>query len=366
MWKSNWPPSNWKTCSRKRKLRNLIWRTVLQSWPSWGTLTMERHLYWTVSVRPESRKAKRGITQHIGAYHVEAGGQNITLDTGTRSLHQHGARGAHCTDIVILVVAADDDVQPQTIEAINHAKAANVPIIVAINKIDRPQADINKIQQSLLEHELIPENLGGSTIFVNVSATRGDGVDELLEMIQLQAEVLELKSTSKGFSGESSSRARSAGARERWARCWFNAMMKIGDYLYAGDPWQGPLHVQWIRESKKRSGPVDSFEISGWSDQPEVGEQFITLEDERTVANCGRTDPTAKRKNVGKQQKMQLENVFSQLDEQDQVEIRLLIKAMFRDRLKRFKVPWSSLETIRSQSMSSTPVSAISRPPTSL
>ena len=136
---------------------------------------------------------------------------------------------------MILVVAADDDVQPQTIEAINHAKAANVPIIVAINKIDRPQADINKIQQSLLEHELIPENLGGSTIFVNVSATRGDGVDELLEMIQLQAEVLELKSTSKGFSRgvviESKVRR---GQGTMGTVLVQRGMMKIGDYFVCG------------------------------------------------------------------------------------------------------------------------------------
>ena len=273
-----------------------------------------------------------GITQHIGAYHVEAGGQNITfLDTpGHEAFTNMRARGAHCTDIVILVVAADDDVQPQTIEAINHAKAANVPIIVAINKIDRPQADINKIQQSLLEHELIPENLGGSTIFVNVSATRGDGVDELLEMIQLQAEVLELKSTSKGFSRgvviESKVRR---GQGTMGTVLVQRGMMKIGDYFVCGVT-HGRVRSMFNEygKAKKEAGPSIPVEISGWSDQPEVGEQFITLEDERTARQIAeeRTQQQ-KEKNVGKQQKMQLENVFSQLDEQDQVEIRLLIKA---------------------------------------
>ncbi len=201
-----------------------------------------------------------GITQHIGAYHVEAGGQNITfLDTpGHEAFTNMRARGAHCTDIVILVVAADDDVQPQTIEAINHAKAANVPIIVAINKIDRPQADINKIQ---------------------VLVQRG--------------------------------------------------MMKIGDYFVCGVT-HGRVRSMFNEygKAKKEAGPSIPVEISGWSDQPEVGEQFITLEDERTARQIAeeRTQQQ-KEKNVGKQQKMQLENVFSQLDEQDQVEIRLLIKA---------------------------------------
>ena len=231
---------------------------------------------------------------------------------------------------MILVVAADDDVQPQTIEAINHAKAANVPIIVAINKIDRPQADINKIQQSLLEHELIPENLGGSTIFVNVSATRGDGVDELLEMIQLQAEVLELKSTSKGFTRgvviESKVRR---GQGTMGTVLVQRGMMKIGDYFVSGVT-HGRVRSMFNEygKAKNEAGPSIPVEISGWSDQPEVGEQFITLDDERTARQIAeeRTQQQ-KEKNVGKQQKMQLENVFSQLDEQDQVEIRLLIKA---------------------------------------
>jgi len=142
-----------------------------------------------------------GITQHIGAYHLEVKGNQVTfLDTpGHEAFTSMRARGANITDIVVLVVASDDKVQPQTVEAIQHARAANVPIIVAVNKIDRPESDPIRIQQELLSHELIPEDLGGSTIFVKVSAKTGDGIDELLEMIHLQAEILELKSTSKGF-----------------------------------------------------------------------------------------------------------------------------------------------------------------------
>ena len=142
-----------------------------------------------------------GITQHIGAYHLEVKGNQVTfLDTpGHEAFTSMRARGANITDIVVLVVASDDKVQPQTVEAIQHARAANVPIIVAVNKIDRPESDPLRIQQELLSHELIPEDLGGSTIFVKVSAKTGDGIDELLEMIHLQAEILELKSTSKGF-----------------------------------------------------------------------------------------------------------------------------------------------------------------------
>ena len=273
-----------------------------------------------------------GITQHIGAYHVEAGGQKITfLDTpGHEAFTNMRARGAHCTDIVILVVAADDNVQPQTIEAINHAKAANVPIIVAINKIDRPQADIGKIQQSLLEHELIPENLGGSTLFVNVSATRGDGVDELLEIIQLQAEVLELKSTSKGMSrGVTIESKVRRGQGTMGTVLVQRGLLKIGDYFVCGSTY-GRVRSMFNEygKPKKEAGPSIPVEISGWSDQPEVGEQFIVIEDERTARQIAeeRTQQQ-KEQNVGKQQKMQLDNIFSQLDDQEQVELRLLIKA---------------------------------------
>ena len=142
-----------------------------------------------------------GITQHIGAYHLKAGGNRVTfLDTpGHEAFTSMRARGANITDIVVLVVAADDKVQPQTIEAIQHARAADVPIIVAVNKIDRPESDPMRIQQELLSHELIPEDLGGSTIFVKVSAKTGEGIDELLEMIHLQSEILELKATPKGL-----------------------------------------------------------------------------------------------------------------------------------------------------------------------
>ena len=141
-----------------------------------------------------------GITQHIGAYTIDSEGRQITfLDTpGHAAFSQMRSRGAHITDIVILVVAADDGVKPQTKEAIEHAKMANVPIIVAINKIDKPEADIEKVRNELMTEEILPEELGGEYLFVNLSAQTGEGVNELLETILLQAEVLDLKAPNEG------------------------------------------------------------------------------------------------------------------------------------------------------------------------
>ena len=152
-----------------------------------------------------SQKEAGGITQHIGAYKVQVGDEIITfIDTpGHEAFTQMRARGAKVTDIVILVVAADDGIMPQTVEAINHCKSANVPIIVAVNKIDKPEANIDKVKQELTEYEIIAEDWGGSTVFVNVSAKTGEGIDELLEMIILTADIQELtadkKFASKGY-----------------------------------------------------------------------------------------------------------------------------------------------------------------------
>ena len=158
-------------------------------------MTTVKHLFWTASEHHVTDREAGGITQHIGAYTVSINKQKITfLDTpGHEAFTAMRMRGANATDIAILVVAADDGVMPQTVEAINHAKAAGVEIIVAINKIDKPGANIERVKQELSEYELIPEDWGGSTVFVPVSAKNNEGIDDLLEMILLTSEVLELK-----------------------------------------------------------------------------------------------------------------------------------------------------------------------------
>ncbi len=273
-----------------------------------------------------------GITQHIGAYHVPAGDQHITfLDTpGHEAFTAMRARGANVTDIVVLIVAADDDVQPQTVEAIHHAQAAEVPIIVAINKIDRPQSNPQKIQQGLLEHELIPEDLGGNTIFVNVSAKTGEGIDALLEMIQLQAEVLELKSTKHG-------NARGVIIESQVRRGQGNistvlvqrGTLKIGNHFVAGTTF-GRVRSMFNEygKSKKQAEPSIPVEITGCSQLPEVGVEFVVLEDERTARQIAEERlQKQKEQNVARQQKTNLDNLFQQMQGGEPLELRLLIKA---------------------------------------
>jgi translation initiation factor IF-2 len=226
-----------------------------------------------------------GITQHIGAYHLKVGGNSITfLDTpGHEAFTSMRARGANITDIVVLVVAADDKVQPQTVEAIQHARAADVPIIVAINKIDRPESDPTRIQQELLVHELIPEDLGGSNIFVKVSAKTGEGIDELLELIHLQAEILELKSTPEG-----SARGTIIESRVRKGQGPVGTVLvqrgtiKISDYFVMGSI-HGRIRAMFSETGVplEKAGPSIPVEISGLSNVPEVGEMFVVLDDEK-------------------------------------------------------------------------------------
>ncbi|MDP7622044.1 MAG: translation initiation factor IF-2, partial [SAR324 cluster bacterium] len=228
-----------------------------------------------------------GITQHIGAYHLKVGGNSITfLDTpGHEAFTSMRARGANITDIVVLVVAADDKVQPQTIEAIQHARAADVPIIVAVNKIDRPESDPMRIQQELLAHELIPEDLGGSNIFVKVSAKSGEGIDDLLEMIHLQAEILELKSTPKGTARGTiiESRVRK-GQGPVGTVLVQRGTIKTGDYFVMGSI-HGRIRAMFNESGVPlvEAGPSIPVEISGLSNVPEVGEMFVVLDDEKNA-----------------------------------------------------------------------------------
>ena len=272
-----------------------------------------------------------GITQHIGAYHLEVKGNQVTfLDTpGHEAFTSMRARGANITDIVVLVVASDDKVQPQTVEAIQHARAANVPIIVAVNKIDRPESDPIRIQQELLSHELIPEDLGGSTIFVKVSAKTGDGIDELLEMIHLQAEILELKSTSKGFARGTIIESRvKKGQGPVGTVLVQRGTLKIGDYFVMGSI-HGRIRAMFneVGDTMIEAGPAIPVEISGLSNVPEVGVNFVVLEDEKIARQIAEDlELKLRSETIREYQNTSLDNLFSKIDEGKVTELRLILK----------------------------------------
>ena len=273
-----------------------------------------------------------GITQHIGAYHVRHDDHNITfLDTpGHEAFTAMRARGANITDIVILVVAADDRVQPQTIEAINHARAAEVPLIVAVNKVDKPDSSPQRIEQELLEHNLVSEGLGGDTIMVPVSAKTGDGIDNLLEMVLLQAEVLELKAfydgPARGAIIESKiSRGKGAVGTVLIQR----GILRIGDFFLVGTTC-GRVRAMFNDhgQSIQEATPAVPVEITGFDDVPTTGETFIVMDDERTARQLVQQRLENQREtNVSQQQKTNLENIFSQLEEAGSLELNLLLKA---------------------------------------
>ncbi|MAV07921.1 MAG: translation initiation factor IF-2, partial [Gammaproteobacteria bacterium] len=228
-----------------------------------------------------------GITQHIGAYHVDTPKGMVTfLDTpGHAAFTAMRARGAQSTDVVILVVAADDGVMPQTEEAVQHARAAGVPLVVAINKMDKEGADPERVTTELAAKEVIPEDWGGDTQFVKVSAHTGDGIEELLEAVLLQAELLELTAPvdvpARGVVVESRiDKGRGVVATALVQQ----GTLRKGDFMLAGES-VGKIRAlnDDARQPTAEAGPSIPVEISGWSDQPEVGEQFITLEDERTA-----------------------------------------------------------------------------------
>ena len=295
-----------------------------------------------------------GITQHIGAYHLKAGGNRVTfLDTpGHEAFTSMRARGANITDIVVLVVAADDKVQPQTIEAIQHARAADVPIIVAMNKIDRPESDPMKIQQELLSHELIPEDLGGSTIFVKVSAKTGEGIDELLEMIHLQSEILELKATPKGLARGTiiESRVRK-GQGPVGTVLVQRGTLKIGDYFVMGSI-HGRIRAMFDESGNAmlEAGPSIPVEISGLSNVPEVGEIFVILEDEKKARQIAEErEHKLRAETIMADQKTSLDNLFSKIEEGQANELRLILKGDVQGSVEALK---SSLEQIGDERIS--------------
>lgn len=261
-----------------------------------------------------------GITQHIGAYHVETEGGMITfLDTpGHEAFTAMRARGAKATDIVILVVAADDGVMPQTIEAIHHAKAAGVPLVVAMNKIDKPDANPERLKQELITHEVVPEEYGGDSPMVSVSAKTGQGIDDLLEQVLLQAEVLELKAPvdapAKGLVVES----RLDKGRGPVATVLVQSgTLKKGDIVLAGTAFgRVRAMLDEANQSIDEAGPSIPCEIQGLSDVPAAGEEVIVLPDERKAREIALFRQGKFRDvKLAKQQAAKLENMFEQMTE---------------------------------------------------
>jgi len=273
-----------------------------------------------------------GITQHIGAYHVETPRGMVTfLDTpGHEAFTAMRARGAKATDIVILVVAADDGVMPQTIEAIHHAKAGNVPIVVAINKIDKPDASPERVKMELVAQEVVPEDFGGETMFVEVSAKSGQGIDKLLESVLLQAEILELKAPkntpAKGLVIE----GRLDKGRGPVATILIQSgTLKRGDTLLAGSAF-GRIRAMLDETGKeiKEAGPSIPVEVLGLADVPNAGEEVVVLNDERKAREIALFRQGKFRDvKLAKQQAAKLENIFDQMAEGNVKVLPLIIKS---------------------------------------
>ncbi len=295
-----------------------------------------------------AEKEKGGITQHIGAYMVETSdGKKITfLDTpGHEAFTSLRARGAKVTDIAVLVVAADDGVMPQTIEAINHAKAFNVPIIVAVNKIDKPNADPMKVRRELSEHGLIPEDWGGDTIFVDVSAKTGQNIEQLLEMILLLADILELKADptkkAKGTVIESKLDRHKGPVATVIVQ---EGTLRVGDIFVAGATY-GRVRAMFNDrgERLKEASPSTPVEILGFEDLPDPGDMLVVVESEKKARQI------AEQRREKKEQKVvtgfKLEELFKKIQEGDIKELNVIIKADTIGSLEAIKKSLGELST---------------------
>lgn len=272
-----------------------------------------------------------GITQHIGAYQIQNNGKDITfLDTpGHAAFTTMRARGAQVTDITILVVAADDGVMPQTIEAINHAKEADVPTIVAVNKIDKPTANPDRVMQELTEYGLIPEDWGGDTIFVPLSALSGDGIEDLLEMIGLVAEVSELKANADKQAVGTVIEAELDKSRGPSASLLVqNGTLHVGDSLVVGNTY-GRIRamVNDLGQRIKEAGPSTPVEITGINDVPQAGDRFVVFKDEKQARRIGearREESVIQHRQESKN--VSLDNLFEQMKQGEMKDLNVIIK----------------------------------------
>lgn len=290
-----------------------------------------------------------GITQHIGAYQVKKNGSLITfIDTpGHAAFTEMRARGAQVTDITILVVAADDGVMPQTREAIDHAQAAGVPIIVAVNKMDKVGANPERVMQELTEYHLVPEAWGGETIFCELSALKGDGVDNLLEMIQLTAEISEYKANPNRLAMGSVIESRlDKGLGPVATLLVANGTLKVGDILVAGNTY-GKVRAM-IDDTNKRlinAKPSKAVEVTGLNDVPQAGDSFMVFKDEkkaRVVAEQRAHRAWKEERGVGKA--VSLEEMFNNIDDGETKQLNLIIKGDTHGSIEALK---ASLEKIQ-------------------
>ncbi len=273
-----------------------------------------------------------GITQHIGAYQVENKGKKMTfLDTpGHAAFTTMRARGASVTDITILVVAADDGVMPQTIEAINHAQAANVPIIVAVNKMDKPAANPDRVMQELTEHGLVSEEWGGDAIFVPISALTGDGIDALLEMVLLVSEVAELKADPTIRARGTVIEAELDRGRGSVATLLVqNGTLHVGDPIVVGNTFgRVRAMISDVGRRVQLAEPSTPVEITGLSDVPKAGDRFVVFQDEKTARQIGEAragEAIQEQRDV--KTRITLDNLFDHMKQGEMKELNLIVKA---------------------------------------
>lgn len=294
-----------------------------------------------------------GITQHIGAYVVNINGESITfLDTpGHEAFTAMRARGAQITDIVILVVAADDGIMPQTKEAINHCKAANVPIIVAINKIDKPGANPDKVKQELTEHGLVAEDWGGDVICVPVSARTKEGIDNLLEMIILTAEIQELKADpSRKAKGAVIESKLDKGRGPVASLLVQNGTLHVGDSILVGSTY-GRIRAMFDDNGKKikKAGPSIPVEILGLSEVPSAGDKFNVIRDEKTARTMSeKRKEKLRTASLNSNHKVSLEDLYSQIQEGKVKELNIIVKADVQGSIEALK---QSLEKLSTESV---------------
>ena len=291
-----------------------------------------------------------GITQHIGAYHVETDHGMITfLDTpGHAAFTSMRARGASATDIVILVVAADDGVMPQTLEAIQHAKAAGVPVVVAINKMDKPEADPDRVKNELAQRDVIPEEWGGDVMFVPVSAHSGDGIDQLLESVLLQAEVLDLKANASGMAKGIVIESRLDKGRGPVASILVQeGTLRQGDIVLCGLEYG---RIRAMRDENgqdiKEAGPSIPVEILGLSGVPQAGDEATAVKDERKAREVANYRQGKYREiKLAKQQKAKLENMFANMSDGDVKELNVVLKSDVQGSLEAISDSLTKLST---------------------
>lgn len=295
-------------------------------------------------------KEAGGITQHIGAYRVTTPkGEIAFLDTpGHEAFTAMRARGAQATDIVILVVAADDGVKPQTVEALNHAKAAGVPIVVAVNKIDKPEADPEKPKRQLAEHGVTPEEWGGETPFVNVSAHTGEGIDDLLEHVSLQAEVLELKANPNKLAKGVVVEAQLNRSRGILATVLVQSgTLKLGDSIVAGT-FSGKVKalINDQGQNVKEAGPSTPVEVLGLLGVPDAGDEVLALKDDKDAKRVAEERGIKNREErLGGGQKLTLEDLFSQMEASESFELPLVIKGDVQGSVEALRDAFEKLQT---------------------